>query len=155
MTQRENKHLTSLCVLRCRWTLALSWFAGTTSVLITQDFGAAMAINLQNEGMVRAAQRQNAGELVAPLRSRETLICTAEVCVYIGFAPNCLGCKCPLCLNGSLSKTKSERGDSHFFCSRLGGESRLITNVFIHSKGEIYIISKRQDILLKLLTVYY
>ena len=113
-----------------------------------------MAINLQNEGMVRAAQRQNAGELVAPLRSRETLICTAEVCVYIGSDPNCLGCKCPFCLNGSLSKTKSERGDSHF-CSRLGGESRLRTNVFIHSKGEINIISKRQDILLKLLTVYY
>ena len=117
-----------------------------TPVLTAQYFGAATAINLQNEGMVRAAQRQNAGELVAPLRSRETLICTAEVCVYIRSAPNCLGCKYLLCLNGGLSKTKSERGVSHFFCSGLDGESRLITNVFIRSKGEINIISQKQDI---------
>lgn len=47
-------------------------FAGTTPALIAQDFGAAMAINLQNEGMVRAEQRQNAGELVAPLHFRES-----------------------------------------------------------------------------------
>ena len=130
-------------------------FQGMTPVLTAQYFGAATAINLQNEGMVRAAQRQNAGELAAPLRSRETLICTAEVCVYICSAPNCLGCKCLLCLNGSLSKTKSERGVSHFFCSGLDGESRLKTNVFIRSKGEINIISQKQDILLKLLTLYH
>lgn len=42
------------------------WFAGTTPALIAQDFGAAMAINLQNEGMVRAEQRQECRRACGP-----------------------------------------------------------------------------------------
>lgn len=61
-----------MCVLGTRCLLALSWLARTTPALTGKGLLCSSVVNLQNEGMVRAGQRQNGGELVVPLHWRET-----------------------------------------------------------------------------------